>query len=237
MKKDISKICFKSNRTRRFPGFVGKGNKKRVQNLDIEDYPYKEKNSRKRTGISFDPGPLDRFLLSRKGKLWDDVYREVCEACDSRNWNQRRIIEYLTGDPYFPCVNFNVEEKDGEIFDSKGNLLEIWKFNKFYVHPETKTLEVLSPRKKNKNKSVLYIKINSWQQYHKVNNVWYLVDFEPYKGQFIVRDIVYDHAQSCSVDGIAPATLRKRYGSEIVPIKKQQCGKKHLKVIKKFLIG
>lgn len=79
---------------------------------------------------------LTRFLVSNRGRPWDEVYSEICQSADYRHIDGHRLRE---------AIGFIVEQnctvnEHGEICDSTGGSFARWR-RQLYVHPETKKLE------------------------------------------------------------------------------------------------
>lgn len=78
------------------------------------------------------PYPFDRFLASRLGRPWDEVYSELCDEFDSRTFAGYRFRRDLRWHVY---TNVYIGAETGAIYSNDG-----WNFrlsNDYYVHPWT----------------------------------------------------------------------------------------------------
>lgn len=109
----------------------------------IEDAPEKEGMKETYFGLkdfNDNLSPLRRFLESRVGRHWDDVYSEVCQFISLSSTMQRHILEHLDG-----YVIKEVQIIDGKPYStvdgSRGYgprpLTSRGSYTQFYVHPET----------------------------------------------------------------------------------------------------
>jgi hypothetical protein len=77
--------------------------------------------------------PLKRFLAkaAAKGRKWDDVYSEICEVLPKDSTLQIHVHDHLKY-----MVQKDVTSVDGELFDTKGELITRY-YNFFWVDAET----------------------------------------------------------------------------------------------------
>jgi hypothetical protein len=77
--------------------------------------------------------PLKRFLAkaAAKGRKWDDVYSEICEVLPKDGTLQIHVHDHLKY-----MVQKDVTSVDGELFDTKGELITRY-YNFFWVDAET----------------------------------------------------------------------------------------------------
>ena len=117
---------------------------------------------------------IRRFLKKRIGKLWNDVYSEICQHTDF-NKSGRMLKEWLDY-----SIEQNCYIEDGVIFDSKGDKLEAWWHSSFYVHPETQTLEVMESARVRFHKTKQPQTVFELDDvlYYKEDDLWYRVKFE-----------------------------------------------------------
>jgi hypothetical protein len=78
------------------------------------------------------PYPFDRLLASRVGRLWDDVYSELCEEFDARSWAGHSFRRDLR---WHVKTNCWIGAETGNIYTNDGYnwLVE----DEYYVHPWT----------------------------------------------------------------------------------------------------
>ena len=150
MRQDMSKI-FTRRQHRRGSGkswrkIQRKGQSRRINSTPLEELPFfeamsPEKGFRKRR-LGY--GPLHKYLRSQAGRLWSEVYSEICAQCDLRSAAQQRFRESLN-------VEQNVLLIGGKPFEPKG-CYQIW-HRSHWVHPETGILMAPTEPEKRRYKS------------------------------------------------------------------------------------
>jgi hypothetical protein len=116
---------------------------------------------------------MRRFLMSRRGHPWDEVYSEICQQADYRSHSGHHLREWIGY-----LVDQNCQIIDGVLADERGIKTGAW-WDQFYVHPETKTLEFIEHhryRRKEHEKTVFEM---DDVLYHKHDGIWYRVKFKP----------------------------------------------------------
>ena len=152
----------------------------------IPDHDYDEQP--KRVGISASYrysakwlrdllGPLERFLQSRMGQPWNDVYSEMCAGLDKRDTTGQHIFDLMERMVARHCLM----DVNGKIchFRWGSTLAEV---EGFYVHPQTGTLcHAPRPNKRELKRrrllaeEVTWLNINDESGYRKHEGIWYLV--------------------------------------------------------------
>lgn len=143
----------------------------------VDEYIDEHKNSIKRGYRDgyYSYAPVIKFLNSKVGKCWDDVYSEM-----STHFNGycghilKNAIDVLVEKDI--CV-----DDDGDLADSKGKKLKDyrnWYRNNFYINPKTNTLEKIKAvrikyRRYKQPKTI--IRYNG-KKYYKYKNIWYEVE-------------------------------------------------------------
>jgi len=125
----------------------------------------------KYTGTDF--SLMRRFLRSRIGQPWNDVYSEICEKADYRSHSGHHLREWLGY-----LVDQNCTIVDGVVADERGIKIGVW-WDQFYVHPEKKTLEFSEHRRYRNDKKQTTVFEMDDVLYHKHDNIWYRVKFKP----------------------------------------------------------
>lgn len=168
------------------PGKVGyKLHGPRVHNIrceeDAEDLPQKESIKGGRNGWTkyrrtkrHDEkwSYIQRFLTSRVGKAWDEVYSEICEEADARTWVGQHLRDQL--DLY---VEQNCFMQNGEVLNEHGHVVSRW-WNSFYVHPESKTLEFSKRKSWKPQKDPKRVFDLKGKSYFRWEGNWYRVKFQ-----------------------------------------------------------
>jgi hypothetical protein len=172
-------------------------------------------------------GPLRRFLRSKVGQPWDDVYSELCQRLNRNTIAGKHVIDHL-----WDYVERHVEIIDGIPYSkpywiSQTQLTHSYR-DKFYVHPSTGILCAAkkSPRISNRQDQPTNIVIlDDYHQYHKLNDIWYLItfeDFAPLPTKY-VNDIIKG-----LINPYAATYVR---GKRIYAVSKRQCNKKQIRFI------
>ncbi len=196
----------------------------------------KGKHDRKSRCQNFNP--LRRYLTSKVGQLWNNVFSDICANNDLRNKVQGDVREHLTW-----MVHTNVEVVADEPIATDG--YRIWR--DFWVHPETGVLMAV-PRRSYKGR---WVRKTEWEQvpidaetkYVKVDGIWYKVTYKPfiddeYRAAFKKSDTDVDRVGSfdCIFLGSlsrnldsARRQLSYEWGACICAVKKRQIGKAEIK--------
>lgn len=175
-------------------------------------------------------GPLRRWLYSKVGQPWDDVYNELCQRLETRTLAGQHILFHVWG-----FVERDVVLIDGmpcyKICRSYSTTYSYYRGHqpvypgKLYVHPETGILYLVkkAPKEPPKKPDDV-VSVDSYHQYRKLNEVWYLVtlkDIPPIeKPTDIILKVPIDHY-----------TGWREYGRQVYAVSKKQCGKKEIKFI------
>jgi hypothetical protein len=153
----------------------------------LEDLPSREKVKLidgwgRYKGRDYPHNKVRRFLESRVGVKWDDVFSEFVHLTWIKDEDKTR--EKLGWDVIFDTVM-----KDGEILyldEGWGHLRPVsqhrWKQGTFYVHPVTKCLAYAKPKKKEPEKKpdIFHI-LGNYHQLIKIKGFWHEVKGKPVK--------------------------------------------------------
>ncbi len=188
MRADMHRV-FAGSRHRRGQGWTKvkqKGTSRALARIPDDEQPYLEpigsrkgfRSRRQKYGV------LRKYVASQVGRLWTDVYSEVCKQMDARNPAQKEIREGIKR-----YVDEDVVVIDGVPHDRTRN----WRVQGVWVHPDTGILmpppvkprfvptpEQLAERKRRKRAN--------WQfEEYKIDATHRLVHFDRYdEGWFIV---------------------------------------------------
>ena len=184
--------------------------------------------------------PLRRYLSSKVGQLWNDVFSDICANNDLRNKVQGDVREHLTW-----MVHNHVEVIDGQPFETNG--YRIWR--DFWVHPDTGVLQK-APSSSYKRR---WVRKTEWEQvpidaltkYVKVDGIWFKVAFKPfiddeYRAAFKKGDKPFDKDRVGSFDCIFLGSLSRsldnarrqlsyEWGANICAVSKRQIGSAEIK--------
>jgi hypothetical protein len=188
--------------------------------------PYLIKPTNKSKRLSDHLGPLRRFLRSKVGQLWNDVYSELCQRLDTNTMAGQHVIGHL-----WDYVERHVEIIDGSLYSKTSRWYRIpldrCYGDLFYIHPETGILCAVekAPRKqKQKSEQTDILVVDDYHQYHKLNEIWYLITFDDFPPP--PTDHVTDVLQ-----GIIHRSAAIYRGKRIYAARKQQCNKKEIRFI------
>lgn len=155
--------------------------------MDLEDLPQRE-SMRRRWGsnckeLNENLAPLRRFVESRVGLPWDDVYSEIRENLDASDATQYHILQHLEG--YVEKNTF---------LDGVGAVCTIgylgqpyvigsnrYAGREMYVHPGTGILCITparARRTRERNDDRVLGPKGSMEQYHRLHGVWYVLSLE-----------------------------------------------------------
>lgn len=182
--------------------------------------------------------PLRRYLASKVGQPWNDVFSDICANNDLRNYVQGEVREHITW-----MVHTNVEVIEGEPIATDG--YRIWR--DFWVHPETGVLMSVPKGKRYRWRGWKtdheQVAIDALTKYVKVDGIWYKVTFKPfiddeYRAAFKKNDTDIDRVGnfdciflgdlSRNLDS-ARRQLANEWGAAICAIKKRQIGTAEIK--------
>ncbi len=161
----------------------------------IEDYPFKESvrkpwivaNQEKQ--FSDHISPLERFLRTKIGKKWDDVYSEVRKHVSPNSKMQLHLLEHC-----YDFVETKVHIINGIPYDERFHLVLGSQYRmQLYVDPEDGILKQAPLErfswKNQKKKESLWANEKKLQQYILYKRIWYLVQLQKYKDKpYYLRD-------------------------------------------------
>ncbi|OCQ92445.1 hypothetical protein BCD67_07240 [Oscillatoriales cyanobacterium USR001] len=187
--------------------------------------PYLIKPRNKTKFFSDCLGPLYRWLRSKVGKHWDDVYREMSHLVDITTLSGQHILSHV-----WTYVERNVVMIDGvpyskRYFHSSPLYPLGYSQEKLYVHPDSGILCLAKKvSKKRPEKREDFLRIDAYHHYRKVDDIWYLVT---------LADIPF---LSLGADVVLKTNLTRdrglrEYGKTVYAVSKQQCSKKQIKFI------
>lgn len=135
--------------------------------------------------------PLKRFLESKRGQRWDDIYSEMREHVSAGNEVQNHILSHLNNYVELDCVTLD----DGNVVRSNGEKLST--YSPYYVDQDgilkQKVKQGRWRDKKKRNKDS--IRISHMVYAERINDIWYIVQYknitkEPTK-DVLTNEVVY----------------------------------------------
>jgi len=242
MRQDMTKVFHEPGRQK--SGWNKRnGTKCSAQRHGLESIPNHEPIRRDwDSGSAESYGPVRRYLLSCVGRLWNDVYSEICQSVKVNNlpgYNLHQVIDRM--------VAKHVHMIKGEAYDDGGARVS-GSYRPVWVHPDTGIL-MGSPKPVYKNTAYRSTRVNEQVEIDplhklvKIKDLWFEVTFAPLPEPKIVsaaaegalktladplpRDIVMDWIASNQ-----KTTAKKfvsEWGAEIYAVSKQQAGKRTIK--------
>jgi len=178
--------------------------------------------------LSDNLGPLRRWLRSKVGQPWDDVYSELCQLI-----NMGTLLGLHLKLHIFDFVQVDVVLIDGVPHHKHHNgyqtVLVNYRDTRFYVHPETGILcRVPKPVKETSKKRDDLVVIDEYHQYRQIKGIWYFLTLADLPSQQFVQDVVLQVRMT-------PQIAYSEYGKSVYAIRKQQCSKKEIKFIARQL--
>lgn len=163
-------------------------------------------------------GPIEGYLRSSCGRLWNDVYSEIARVLGNAGYALGHIIT-----DHLNVETTTYRDNDGNLWAcNKNGIEELSRFyyrSKFYVEPETGILRE-TPRKRYRHRpaeipDVVILSNNS--EYRKISGIWYYRTYE-----------LIDEAGPIQRGRYGLSPIRDR-GQFLLWEKKRQLGKKQLK--------
>lgn len=172
--------------------------------------------------------PLIRFIESRVGQPWDDVYSEICEHVRLDSTVQRHLLTHLDW-----LVEQHVVMVDGVPYDLDGSKLThsgTSTYQKYYVNPETGRLAKspweMSWRRRNRRDKPAKNFIptdDPMVEYRCQDGIWYEVRFETWTPMLPM------HYDFLTKETVPAWVLRDRYGNNRRPAQKRQLSKREIR--------
>lgn len=149
MRKDMFKVIVERSRIN--PKRHKKGRSKSYEDLPQKESmrkPYNDYHGARKV-LNENLKPLVRFLKSKVGSNWDQVFSEVCENLKLDSATQKHVRDHV-----FDYVRINVVKDGKHVFYRPkyyGKLMELAK-DDLYVDPESNTLKVYKLNKRERYK-------------------------------------------------------------------------------------
>ncbi len=168
--------------------------------------------------------PLYRWLRSQVGQPWDKVYSQLSHRLDRRSLSGQHIFVHVWEfvERYVVIINGVPYARDNLKYPLGG-----WR-RQLYVHPQTGILCIAEKpsRKRHFKKRNDSIVIDKYHQYHKIDDIWYLVTFREVPVEQKVFDIILQ-------EQLTYGTAQTHYDRPIYASHKRHCTKKEIKTIEK----
>lgn len=188
MRSDMPKVITECYRHGRGNSYKIHRNSKR--NADIENAPQKESMRKwaKSRDIEKDfgehLGPLRRFIASKVGHKWDDVFSEICKSLNVNSQTHNHIIQHM----YDTLEKDTFLGEDGHPYvlsyngPRRADIETRWwnQQDRFYVCPETGIIKKVKyiPRTE-KEYPPFYKIVADDSVLIQIKNIWYMVSVHP----------------------------------------------------------
>ena len=206
MRADMAKVIVE--RPRLNGHAIVKGENRRMNRIGLENLERRESiRARWTRNLGYDRkelnenlNPLERFLATRVGQLWDKVYSEICERINRNSPVQLHIWQHI----------WDFVERDVIMVDGLPRLnrchysflkSEDWGsiYSPFYIHPVTGLLlknESYREKKYRQEKNVSPYTVVDGHYYRTLDGIWYEVTLTP------LREKKRDPRMSWSMMGV-----------------------------------
>lgn len=177
-------------------------------------------------------GPLRRFLMSRVGRPWDEVYSEIRRTISAASTVHMHILQHL-----FHYVNTRVELGGGEVYSAEpahtwsGRRFPLWdNYRTFYVDPDSRLLcrpiRTSAPwRAAAPEEAPTRIDLGGGRFHMRLDGFWFCVETAPVAG-----GMPWDHVLRRCVDHTNAAERRRLFGSgDRYAARKRQLSRPELK--------
>jgi hypothetical protein len=164
--------------------------------------------------------PLCRFLRSRLGRPWDDVYSEICERINRDSAVQLHIWQHL----------MHFVETDPRKIQRILQRRRYWR-NQFYVDPSSGRLIEVGPRetkciRSSNRHSQPFLTIVEGRCYRRIDGIWYEVELAPIPPH---RTSAWDAVLRRDTVQLGRGRLQEVYGRCVYAAKKRQLCKREIK--------
>lgn len=229
MRNDMAKVIVERPRVGGDKKVGLKGEKRRQTRLGDDAPAFESMKSRwrERKQLNENLSPLKRFLRSRVGKPWNDVFSEICANIKVDSTVQKHVRDHV-----FDYVETNVVMVDGVPHDTRGRKLY---FEVVYVHPETGILMAMPARKRYRwggyRTKFEQIKLDRFTKNVKVDGFWYRVGFKelPKLVDGVPEIDVILKAPAYPSPGNWRCEFTREWGAPIYAVSKRQLNSREIK--------
>jgi len=227
MREDMSKLLVERPRLGGGVKFQRNAHRK-WQRIPIEERPRTEaikdrwrQSKVELKGLNENLAPLMRFLRGQIGRLWDEVYSEICERINRDSAVQLHIWQHAMQ---------AVLTDPRKIEEWKARARKFRTHGLMYVDPETgRFCEFGSLMVKRdvraKRATMPWLIIVGGRSYRKIEGLWYEVELAPLPDE---RRPGWDAVMRKPTSQISRGELQKAYGKCVYAAKKRQLGSKEI---------
>jgi hypothetical protein len=213
MRSDMSKVIVERPRLR-FPLKNGSAYPRgRLENRwapDLESAPRIESmgGTYKTKWLNENLRPLVRFLRSRVGQRWDEVYSEIAARISCKSAVQKHVLDHLRD---YVVENVEIVGTSVKYIQHRGceTLVSRGTRFRFYTHPDTRELCMapIAPRKQRVKEAIDPDRrvLSRDQELRRISGVWYRIDIAPIPRCPSARARCFDVLERTVLDGGAYA--------------------------------
>lgn len=213
-----------------------RGRRRRLRNAHrVEEAPRGESiRMGKQKSLSENFAPLVRFLRSRLGRPWNQVYSELRTVLRPDSAVKEHVYVHLR-----EYVSTNVFLQGGVLYDGdRGGqpLRDSWGYQ-FYVCPRSgKLMEIRKarPRKRPaKNRSIRVA--SATLQYHKIDELWFEIRLEKVPGSPEGRRAAFECLVRAPLHNVSAEMLSSLYGTaDYYAARKRQVSSREIRELRKL---
>jgi hypothetical protein len=236
MRADMAKVIVERPRVGSRSKHEGKGYHRRRQRLAPEDQPRREGIKVRANGgskyLSENLAPLRRFLESRVGRPWDDIFAEICANISRDSAVQDHVRDHVAD-----FVATRVIEIDGVPCSGEGGWTYGWPLVRtrylLYVCPRTGLLRRLERRSRKAPRPPRPcdpgpVRLDKYHQCRWVDGAWHLVTLTPLP--FAPwHSPGYDVVLRRRVNELTPEQVLRAYGARVYATSKRRLTKKEMR--------
>lgn len=197
-------------------------------------------------GVTFEPmrrdwdrerdsnfAPLRHYLVSQVGRPWNQVFSDISHSTRSKSLTADEVRQAIEG-----MVEQTVQIIDGKPHDERGLPIVSRYWSPVWVHPQTGIL-MRSPqqpkRRYTRKPTHEQIEIDASTKLVKLNDLWFVVSFEPLPAVLNVeapeRDIVLNVPATLGYVGHrgVGGNFRREWGGNIYAVSKRAASKMQIK--------
>jgi hypothetical protein len=218
MREDMAKILVERPRT----GGGGKYPRAAIRG-PLDHHPLREPIKspllRHRKFLNENLAPLRRFLRSRLGQPWDNVYSEICERINRDSAVQLHIWQHLM---------WEVARDPLQIEKLRRRISFGWRAS-FYVDPKSRRLCEMQLQSRRHQVPDPFLVEREGRSFKRINGIWYEVELEPLDASANrVWDAVVSRMDRGQPHLVEASVLKSTYGRPVHAIRKRQLNKKEI---------
>ena len=233
MREDMAKVIVERPRRCAFANNKPKGYRKRLGRTPPEDWPHRE-GMKLRWGnhtkeFNEHLAPLRRFLDSRLGHLWDDVFAEICQHLRRDSVIQDHVRDHVE----------DFVTRDVMLVEGRPCYLAGWQSGRplwpgqRYVCPRTGRLKKMPDKRKRPAYRPGFewppprgIRVSATLQCRRINGLWHVVELRPFP--VLSPKEKWDVVLNRRVTGFDKKLVMQMYGALVYAVSARRLAKREL---------